>query len=744
MSTLQALQQTPYNAFISFEFPLYIFLILLAILLFAGAKAAGRKEWLNDPFSLQTSKAVQGFAAIAIIIHHLSQELEDMAGPLAFFRDLGVIFVGIFFFFSGFGLYTSLKTKENYLKGFLKKRLPAVLIPFYSCNLLYVISACITGARFKGSEIWAVLSGWTLLNSHMWYIVEIVILYLAFFAIYRLIRNRTAATVVMGVFVAAMMAGSLMLCHGEDYSCRYWFMGEWWYNASFLFVIGIIFSKHSEGLRKIARKAYGFLLVLFGVLTVVFGLLTKHALETWSYWSEIPGDDPAYLDKLRCLSVQLPWIIAFVCFFLLVMMKVRFGNAILSFLGSISLELYLIHNLFLTGFYGDIARISSASMYIALTVLCSVGLAFCINGFDRYLISLISGRVHVSDMDGVAPNKIHSIDVMRIVMAFLVVAIHIPFPGKAGEVFITYGKTAVPFFFVACGYFLYRDDSREMMTRLLKQVKRIFLLYIGANVFYAVFFAIYEHISSGNLVAFKSVLTVKALTDFLLYNLSPFTEHLWFLGSLLYALSIMLLLNKLKVLKHAMFVSPALIAAYVILSHLGIGEAYQLRNAILVGLGYTMSGMLIRRFEKQILNFKHLPWVLWVMFTACCTTAVIELNSYSQGIYVPFVSCEILTYVIVLLCLRYPGFGKDTLAEKLGRGYSLPVYLLHIAVLYFLLTVFPENAGLIANFGAVTTFIVTASSMLCIRAITRLLLQLAEVMHLNGQRENRTTDNPAA
>lgn len=701
--------QTFYRSFISFEFPLVIIFPLLALLLLVGVKVSKRKEWQDNPFSLETSKAVQGFAAVCIILHHLSQELAEKAGALGDFEDLGVLFVGIFFFFSGYGLYTSLKTKENYLKGFLKKRLTTILIPFFICNSLFAASICIEGAKLSPVEALTLLSGWYLLNSHMWYVIEIAILYLAFFAIYRLIKNRTAATVVMGIFVALMITGSLLLKHGDDYSCSYWFMGEWWYNASFLFVVGIIFSKHAEGLRMFARKAYLVLIPVLAALVAVLRIQTGYMLEMYSYWSEIPGEYNGYLDKVRCLGFQLPWIFVFVCLVLLIMMKVRFGNRVLNFLGKISLELYLIHAMFLHGLHGSLAHISSPGVYVVLTILGSIGFATVINGFDRHIIALINGRERASALPGENTGRIHSIDVMRIVMAFLVVAIHIPFPGKAGQVFITYGKTAVPFFFMVCGYFLFRDDSKEMMTRLVKQTKRIAVLFVAANVFYAVFFMLYERITEGSLNGMRACFTGKALIDFLLYNLSPFSEHLWFLGSLLYALLIMLALNKLGVLKHAVFAGPALIAAYVVLSHLGVGEGYQLRNAILVGLAYTMTGMLIRRFEKKILGVKLLVPVLWILLAVCGTTAIFELNGYKQGVAVPFVSCEILTVVIVLLCLRYPNFLAGTSAENLGRDCSLPVYIMHIAVMCALLLFIPENVGFVSTYGALTAFAASAA-----------------------------------
>ena len=65
-----------------------------------------------------------------------------------------------------------------------------------------------------------------------------------------------------------------------------------------------------------------------------------------------------------------------------------------------------------------------------------------------------------------------------------------------------------------------------------------------------------------------------------------------------------------------------------------------------------------------------------------------------------------LLYVIVLLCLKYPDFGKGTYAEWLGHECSLTVYIMHIAVmLLFLMT---NNESFFGKYGAVFIFAVTA------------------------------------
>lgn len=699
-------EKTLYQKFISFEFPIWIIGVALIVLLLFGAQVSKKGQWVDKPLSLEHSKIIQGFSALAIIIHHLSQELTLKAGVLSFFSELGVLFVGVFFFFSGYGLYTSLETKQNYLKGFLKKRLISVLIPLYVCILIFTLSACINGQTFSLPEVLTTLSGWILISSHMWYVIEIAILYLAFYIIYSLVKNRKIATSLMAIFVVFLEIGSLLLGHGADLSSKYWFMGEWWYNTTLAFVLGIVVSQNQNSLRSFARKFYFILLPIFTGLTIGFYYETKNALINYSYWNEFPGH-PGYKEKFICLGIQQPWVLFFVITVVLIMMKVRFKNKVLTFLGSISLELYLIHNLFLMGFHDNsIMSIKSASLYMILTILVSIGFAYLINGFNQYLIELALNKQKRLELKNNqtstnSNSKIHSIDVLRIVMAFLVITIHMPFNTKVGEIFITYGKIAVPFFLVVCGYFLYRNNSKEMMPRLKKQAIRILIFYIASNVIYAI-----ANIIKASIDGYSIYYTIKQYLDLLLYNMSPFSEHLWFFGSLLYALVILMILNKFKLVDYAMFISPLLIGAYVLLSHLNITEGYVLRNAILVGLPYTMMGMLIRRYEDRLMKIKTI--ILWIIMLVLAITAILELNTYPQGINVPFISCEISVYIIVLLCLNYPNFGKDTLAEKMGKELSLPIYVLHILVLMFITYIIPANTGLIAKYGAITVFIITA------------------------------------
>ena len=385
------------NQIFDLQFPSWPIWIMLAAVLLAGVKFAKRKEWQEEPWSLDVSKGILGLFAVLIIMHHLVQAVTNRQAPsfggapamagFLFLENFGVCFVGGFFFFSGYGLMKSKNSKQDYFKGFFSKRFLKVLIPFYVCILVFVLVNLAMGQKYTGVEMIGVFTGFFLINSHMWYIVEIVILYLLFFLLFRFIKKQNIALILMGILIVAMIIGSLFFGHGP-----FWFQGEWWYNTTLLFYIGMLVALKEEAVLGFARKFYMVLLPVCLVAFVALYKATVYMLTTYSYWSEF-FNPPGYLDKFRCLSCQLPMVIVFMFIVLLLMLKIRFSNGVLKFLGEISLELYLIHNLFLMGFRtpGKI-MIQGTFSYVIAVLVCSLVLAFLLHQMDQLIIRLLSGK----------------------------------------------------------------------------------------------------------------------------------------------------------------------------------------------------------------------------------------------------------------------------------------------------------------------------------------------------------------
>lgn len=365
----------------------FVFYSILAVILLIGVKPANRGGWREESLSLHSSKGLLGFCAVGIMLHHMSQTIyfaNEDPGILLFMVDIGVCFVGMFFFFSGYGLYSSLRDKPDYLKGFMRGRLPAILVPFYMCNFVFILGSYLFGYQFKKGELLPYLTGAVLMNSQMWYIVEIFILYLLFYIVFRLVRNRNAACALYVLMTVILIGFSLRLGHDKTTPTQgLWFHGEWWYNTTLLLPAGILFAKWERPILSFVRKFYAIVLTVSALLTAFLYKETLFMLRNKGYWFEWDGY-AGYKEKVQTLAVQTPFVLLTVFTVIVILQKIEFGNKILDFLGSIALELYLIHNLFLL-----YMPASNRIWYIFGCYGASIALATVLHLADRRLIGLI-------------------------------------------------------------------------------------------------------------------------------------------------------------------------------------------------------------------------------------------------------------------------------------------------------------------------------------------------------------------
>ena len=98
------------------EYILLIFPIAIFTILFAGSRAAKKGEFHEDAWTVGQSKAMQVFAALMIVLHHLVQTITDCTrvgkGPITIWNSFGILFTSIFFFFSGFCTWLRFRIPE--------------------------------------------------------------------------------------------------------------------------------------------------------------------------------------------------------------------------------------------------------------------------------------------------------------------------------------------------------------------------------------------------------------------------------------------------------------------------------------------------------------------------------------------------------------------------------------------------------------------------------------------------------
>ena len=345
---------------------MYLFYFSLALLMFFGAKSMGRGNWNEEFTSLKQTKILQGITILGIALHHMGQKTCAPWHPSSFtvhgldvFVPIGYLFVAVFLFCSGLGLYKSLHTKPDYLKGFFRRRILPIIIAFYLSEWIHTAVRLLMGQKMDLTRILWYLSGLHMANPNAWYLVVIPFFYLAFWAAFRFCRREGFAIFCVFVFTLAYTVLGAYIGHQDDW----WMQGEWWYNSIILFPVGILFARFEKPVTRFFRKGYWFWLLLS--FAGIFLLLQQSEWlnnNVWGYYD--------YSSRMRIphslMSAGVQWLVClfYVTFCFLLMMKVRLGNRILAWLGSVTLEFYLMHGIFVELFGYNFLDIGKSLVYI--------------------------------------------------------------------------------------------------------------------------------------------------------------------------------------------------------------------------------------------------------------------------------------------------------------------------------------------------------------------------------------------
>ena len=302
----------------------------LAVCLFFGAKACGKDEWNGDALSYAQTKSFLGFCALIILLHHCAlRTCSPWLAPyrvvhgLDAFLYLGYLCVAAFFFCSGYGMYSASR-REGAFDGYYK-RILRVVLPAAAMWLTFFLIEKGKGMRIEPPV-------WINTFDYIWYILAVIWLYLFFYLSFRLIRSEKAG---MAVMICGTCAWFVL--------CLIFSPGTWWYNTPHLFLLGIITAKNKEKLRAFFRKRYPVWLVLSFVITAA-GFYVAGYYEHFAAAFGI-GDGWA-VRFIAELTGQVVSATSFVLFVVLLGMKVKIGNGLLLFLGRFTLEIYLVHPLF--------------------------------------------------------------------------------------------------------------------------------------------------------------------------------------------------------------------------------------------------------------------------------------------------------------------------------------------------------------------------------------------------------------
>ncbi len=148
--------------------------------------------------------------------------------------------VGIFFFLSGFGLFTSLSQRKEIDRSYVYKKVKRLFQPFF----IYWFVELITLAVFNRSELTShILTEIATFSIHPdienWFFKVIVVVYIITLTLFKMqLRNTTRALIVTALSLAFLIV------------MRELGFGQWWYNTILCFPAGAIAAVNYEWFKK--------------------------------------------------------------------------------------------------------------------------------------------------------------------------------------------------------------------------------------------------------------------------------------------------------------------------------------------------------------------------------------------------------------------------------------------------------------------------------------------------------------
>lgn len=287
----------------------------------------------------EVSNKWKGIAALGVVASHT---LPVSTYSFLAYLTVGHLWVGIFFFLSGYGLSFSYRNKKNYLKGFLWSKIKRIYIPFVIAQILYLFAIRMAWNRLLLSI--PKVFGLGLVNSVLWYILEILVLYILFWAEKKIIKRENDDIIWIFLIVSFIFVLVIIDAIFE--------IGPFWYVSSITFLIGYLFGNRMD---RISCKIDKFIekikqIIIQKRVTCISGVVLTFLVYVRINLESLRVN-PIF-HYLGLSSIKSSYIFTFlqlieVPLFLIVVLGVAEYTSekrnILSFLGNISFEIYLVH-----------------------------------------------------------------------------------------------------------------------------------------------------------------------------------------------------------------------------------------------------------------------------------------------------------------------------------------------------------------------------------------------------------------
>lgn len=313
----------------------------------------------NGFMSIEDTTFLRGFWCIIVVLVHIpaayQNRIQDMLGSFAY---IGVTF---FFMTSAYGLKWSMEHKPGYMDHFWRRRLPSILIPALIANALEVLENGFNEVPFTALSF-VNINGW----------VKVLLLY--YFVFWIVYGIAPKIIVVLGGggggdWQDAAMCLVVFGCSLIDYFTEFKIISRWIVEP-LGFAYGILAAKYANEIKKWIGKKWHIKSIVLMVISALIGIAYLK-FKPYVFWGDY------------ALKILLGIVIT--TFIFTIIGKVKVGNKINGFLGSISYEVYLTHLIAFSLVSRMLSGVESG-IYISVSIIVTMMLSVSVHWLKKLIM----------------------------------------------------------------------------------------------------------------------------------------------------------------------------------------------------------------------------------------------------------------------------------------------------------------------------------------------------------------------
>lgn len=273
----------------------------------------------NDYISINNTKKINGIFVLLVFLSHSIQYVNYSGSWYDFYgifiiNKIGQLMVTTFLFYSGYGIYASIKKKgDSYINSIPKNRIWKTLLKFDTAVVIFCIVSYFIGTNYSVKRILLALIGWDAVGNSNWYIFTILIMYIITYIIFKFVKRNNLVRLCLITFSTIIYIGIMRI-----------FKESYWYNTSLCYCYGMWYGLYKDTIEKKLSNNKNYY-ITFGVLCLIFAI--SYILKNKEY--------------IYCTSL----ILSFIGIIVLLSMKLTINSKILDFFRKkCFLHLYLSTN----------------------------------------------------------------------------------------------------------------------------------------------------------------------------------------------------------------------------------------------------------------------------------------------------------------------------------------------------------------------------------------------------------------